>query len=190
MTAIASPPRLTPTDLLNLDDEIRFELVDGQLVERAMGALSTWIGTQVTWLLKNVVRQGALGWVFGGEASYQCYPWAPEQVRRPDASFIRRGRLTDEVLPAGHIRISPDLAVEVLSPNDNGNEIDTKVTEYLRAGVHLVWVVYPNTRSVVVFRPDGSARRVREEDLLTGEDIIPGFQCMVSELFPPTLASA
>ena len=63
--------------------------------------------------------------------SYQCFPAAPEKVRRPDTSFIRLGRLPGEELPEGHLRIAPDLAVEVVSPNDKEENLTIKVANYL-----------------------------------------------------------
>lgn len=188
MTMVASRPRVTPEDLLDLEDSERFELVDGELVEKAMGAESNSIATQIVIVLGSFVRQHRLGWVLD-QASYQCFGWIPDRVRRPDVSFIRKQKFSGGVLPRhGHIKVAPDLAVEVLSPNDNGNLTDTKIDEYLRAEVSLVWIVYPETRSVLVVRPGGTAGRLTEGHVLSGEDVIPGFECMVSDIFAITLA--
>jgi Uma2 family endonuclease len=106
-------------------------------------------------------------------------------VRKPDVSFIRRGRLPDERLPKGHVTIPPDLAVEVLSPNDLADEVDEKVKEYLEAGVLVVWVVFPKTRTVQIHRADGPIVKLTETDELSGEEVLPGFRCRVGEIFPP-----
>ena len=79
--------------------------------------------------------------------------------------------------------IAPNLAVEVVSPNDLVYEIDEKVEEYLEAGVELVWVVNPVTRTVRVHRADRPGVTLREMDELTGDDLLPGFRCRVSDLF-------
>jgi Uma2 family endonuclease len=104
-------------------------------------------------------------------------------VRYPDGSFIRRGRLPDDKPPKGHIRIAPDIALEVVSPNDAAEAIQIKIDEYLRAGVRLVWVVYPSTRQIFVHRPDSSVSRLTAADELTGEDVLPGLSCRVADFF-------
>ena len=84
--------------------------------------------------------------------------------------------------------VAPDLAVEVASPNDLGRELRVKVEEYLRAGVRLVWLVDPETRSIEVVRADGGVARLYEQDELSGEDVLPDFRCRVAELFAPAAA--
>lgn len=184
MSAVPTTPRVTPEELLALEDSVAYELVDGQLVERNLGAYSSWVGARVAYLIGNHVHAEDLGrCVMDGRAGYQCYEWAPLQVRRPDVSYVATGRLAGDIPPDGHIQIAPDLAVEVVSPNDNGNEVQEKVVEYLRAGVRLIWVIYPKTRSAQAFRAGGSGKQLTEEDLLCGEEVLPGFEVMVSELF-------
>src|SRR5262249_10914622 len=106
---------------------------------------------------------------------------------------IHAGRLPGDELPDGHVTIPPDLAVEVVSPNDLFYEVDRKVQEYLQAGVRLVWVVNPDCRLGWVHRADGSVGCVREQDELTGEDVLPAFRCPLRLIFqrptPPPAAS-
>jgi Uma2 family endonuclease len=98
-------------------------------------------------------------------------------------AFVAAGRLPGGQLPQGFIRGAPDLAVEILSPNDDPIEIQQKVRDYLEAGSRLVWVVAPRPRTVTVYRADGSARLVREPEALDGEDVLPGFVLPLAELF-------
>lgn len=98
-------------------------------------------------------------------------------------SFIRFGRLPAEQPPEGHIRIAPDLAVEVVSPHDLAYDVDSKVEDYLQADVRLVWVVNPVTRTVRVHRPDGPGTTLRLDDELTGGDVLPGFRCPLRDIF-------
>jgi Uma2 family endonuclease len=126
--------------------------------------------------------------VAGSEASYQCFPNNPNRVRRPAVSFIRIGRLTAGEEPEGHCRIAPDLAVEVVSPNDLYSEVEEKVVEYLGAGVRLVWVINPPTRTVRVHRADGTGADLGALDELDGEDVLPGFHCKIEDLFRPPAA--
>lgn len=175
----------TPETLLALPDGDRFELVDGKLVERNMGAESSWIGGQLFGRLLIYNLQARLGWVLPADASYRCFADDQTKVRRPDASFIRFGRLAKEELPKGHIELPPDLAVEVTSPHDAFWEVHAKIQEYQQAGVRLIWLVNPEGHSVEVFRADGSLSLLRDPQELDGEDVLPGFRCPLSEIFPP-----
>jgi len=181
----------TPADLLSMPDGDRFELVDGLLVDRNMGFLSSFVGTVVIRLISPFVAERSLGWVVGADCGYQCFPDELNKVRKPDVSFIALSRLAGQSLPTGFVRIAPDLAVEVISPNDLDVETDQKVDDYLRAGVKLVWVINPQSRTVLVYRADGSIVGLRDHDQLSGEDVVPGFKCPVSDLFAlPTAATS
>src|SRR5438105_4570032 len=131
MSIVQTNREITPEDLLTLPDADGYELVNGTLVERKMGGLSSWVGGRLHHYLSQFCDAHALGWVFPADASYQCFPEKPKQVRKPDTSFVRRGRFPDETPPEGHIRLVPDLVVEVASPNDLFAEVDEKVEDYL-----------------------------------------------------------
>lgn len=184
MSAPTKKKIYTPDDLLKMSDGKSYELVDGKLVRRPMGVESSWLGGILYALLLNFCRAHNLGWVLPADASYQCFPDSPSKVRKPDVSFIRRGRLSGERLPKAHCLIPPDLAVEVMSPRDLSSRTNKKIQEYLQAGVSLVWVVDPGTRTVRIHRKDGSITELHENDELTGEDVLPGFRCRVSDILP------
>jgi Uma2 family endonuclease len=173
----------TPEDILHMEDGHRYELIDGQLVEKPMGAQSSRIAVILIRLLDTHAAAHHLGLVFATDCGYQIFCSQATKVRFPDASFIARGRLPNDRPPPGHVRIAPDLVVEVVSPNDLAYEIEQRVEDYLGAGVHLMWVVYPNTRRIMVFRKAGAISRLGEAEQLEGEDVIPGFACPVAELF-------
>jgi len=176
--------RYTPEDLLAMPDGHRFDLVDGHLVERNMGAESSWIAQQVNHRLCSYAETAQHGLVLGPDCGYQIFPDDPNRVRFPDGSLIRSGRLPNEVLPRGHLRVVPDLLIEVVSPNDLAWEVDMKVTAYLQAGVPLIWVFYPDTRTVSVYRADGQAARLGVDETLSDEEVLPGFTCLVADVFP------
>lgn len=182
-----SPALVTPEELLQRADSVNFELVDGQLVERAMGTESSGVGAQILGLLWAFLKDHPLGRLLGADAGYQCFLDAPDKIRKPDVSFIKSGRLPGDKMPAGYCKVRPDLVVEVVSPTDQVYELEEKVAEYLRAGVPLIWVVNPPTRSVRIHRPrtaaQGSVSEVTESDLISGEDVLPGFSCSVAEFF-------
>jgi Uma2 family endonuclease len=173
----------TPEDLLRMPDGDRYELVDGHLVQRAMGAESSRVAVILIRLLDAHAHTNRLGRVFATDCGYQCFPDHPNRVRYPDCSFVALGRLPGDRPPQGHVHIAPDLAVEVVSPNDVACDVEQRIEDFLRAGVQLLWVVYPNTRRVLVFRPGGHVSRLNETEELTGEDVLPGFRSPLAEVF-------
>jgi Uma2 family endonuclease len=178
------PPRVyAPEDLLTMPDGFRFELVKGQLVERNMGAESSQVAANTIGLLRTFVRAQDRGKVFAPDCGYQIFPDSPGKVRFFDGSFVAKGRLPSERTPKGHMRIWPDLGLEVVSPNDTADEVEAKRIDYQKAGVRLLWIIYPETRSVHVYRQAGAPTVLGPDDELTGEDVLPGFTCKVSELF-------
>jgi Uma2 family endonuclease len=187
MTPPVMARRYTPEDLLAMPDGHRFDLVDGCPVERHMGAESSWIALQVSHRLCNYVATFQGGLVLGPDCGYQIFPADPNRVRFPDGSFIRSGRLPHDAPPRGHVRIVPDLVIEVVSPNDLAWEVELKVTEYLQASVPLLWVFYPDTRTVWVYRASGETTHLSVGETLNGEEVLPGFTCPVVEVFPRPL---
>lgn len=182
---VAITKTYTPEDLLSMPDGDRYELVDGQLLERNVSALSSYIAARIVTALSNFNDTKKFGWVFGDNTSFQCFPDAPGKVRKPDSAFITRGRMSvDEVRNQGHIKFAPDLVLEVVSPNDLAYEVNRKIEEWLEAGVKIVWVIDPEAKKVHIHRADGTATKLRESDDLSAEEVLPGFRCRISELFP------
>lgn len=179
----------TPEDLLSMDDGTAYELVDGQLVERPMSQLSVWVGGELFTELRLFLRAHPIGWLWPADLGYQCFPDSPKKVRRPDVSFIRIGRKPEGPTSEGYTHIAPDLAVEIVSPNDLWSDLQAKVNEYLAAGVALVWLIDPVIRIAFVYRPDGTISQLRESDALDGEDVIPGFRCPLSSILPKVTPS-
>ena len=182
MNTLTREPPYTAEDLPTLEDGHCYELVNGQLVEKPMGAEAGLVAAKVIFLLQLFVRDHGGGLVFTSDAGYQVFPDDPNRVRKPDVSFICRGRLPNDRAPRGHLRIRPDLVVEVVSPNDLAEEVMARVADYLRAEVRLLWVIYPGARLVQVYRP-GAASLATAADELRGEDVLPGFACRVEDLF-------
>jgi Uma2 family endonuclease len=184
MNMLAAPLRLTAEEFEKLPDTKGLELIDGRVEGKNVGAESSSIQATIVYFLSVVVRPGRLGAVFESEAMYQCFPNRPNQVRKPDVSFILHARLPGGRVPKGITRFRPDIAVEVVSPNDTYNTIDLRLADYIAAGVPLIWVVSEVTRTVLVYQPDGTARRLTESDHLTADPIVPGFRVQVADLFP------
>src|SRR5438094_4972116 len=179
----ATRPRVTAEELLAMPNGKNFELVNGELVERNMSWESERIGMNVGGLLWGHCRKHDCGEVNGSNAGYQCfemiYPDDPDRLRKPDVSYISVDRLPDDSASKGHCPIVPDLAVEVVSPNDLYHEVEEKVDEYLQAGVRLVWVVHPQTKTIRIHRANGTVQDLHLNDELSGEDVIADFHCPV-----------
>lgn len=175
--------RYEPEELLAMPDGDRYELIDGIPREKHMGAQSDEIAVTLAAGLIDFVRSKKLGRVYGSQTGYQCFPTAPKMVRMPDTSFVAAGRLEGDRTPEGYIPIAPDLAVEVVSPTEEYEEVEAKVAAYRSAGVRLIWVVSPKSKTVVIRRLDGTCAEVGEAGVLSGEGVLPGFSCRVADLF-------
>ncbi len=177
----------TPEWLLEHAHEIDCELVDGEMLERKMGWESELFASNLLIVLGTYCREHRCGTVNGSNASYQCfesaYPNDRIRVRKPDVSFIAAGRIPKGQAPKGHCSLVPDLCVEVVSPHDTYSEIEGKISDYLKAGVRLIWVVDPPSKTIRVIRSDRSCAILTLEDSLSGDDVIPGFECSVQAVF-------
>lgn len=174
---------LEPDDLLRMPDGDHYELIDGVLTERNMGAESDEVGGLLLTQFNNFIRPRKLGRAYPSKTGFQCFPGKPKSVRFPDTSFVAAGRLPDDRSPEGYIKLAPDIAVEVVSPSDLYEYIEKKVADYRSAGVKLIWNISPATKTVLIRRLDGTCAELDEAGELSGEDVLPGFTCKVAELF-------
>ena len=177
------PAVIEPEDLLRLPDGDRYELIDGRPKEKPIGAKSDEIGGLVVTQFNIFIRPKKLGRAYPSQTGFQCFPGKPKLVRMPDASFVTTDRLPDDGSPDGYIKIAPDIAVEVISPNETYEEVEEKVAEYRSAGVKLIWIISPKSKTVMIRRLDGTCAEVGEAGTLSGENVLPGFTCNVAELF-------
>ncbi len=106
----------------------------------------------------------------------------------PDGSLVVTGRYDESDLPV-RFPFAPDLAIEVMSPSNTGAQMSAKVDSYLMSGVRLVWVIYPERRTISVYhaQPDGTTmyRSLTEKDTLSGDDVMPGLSAQISAIFSP-----
>ncbi len=172
-----------PEDLELIAEGDTFEFVHGLPVEKPMGAESDAIAMELGTILLAFVRQQGLGRVFVGTTGFRCFPHDPKLLRKPDVAFVAKNRLPGGKPPKGDFRIAPDLAVEVVSPNDLCEELEEKIQDYRKAQIPLIWIVYPGSKIVLIRRADGSCAEVGATGELSGETVIPGFTCKVAELF-------
>ena len=132
--------------------------------------------------LGQYIRAGSLGQVYAAGTGFQLTT-GPDTVRAPDVAFVRQERVVAAGRVARYWSGPPDLAAEVLSPNDRPAEVEEKVASWLAHGLRLVLVVDPRRRTVRVYCPGTPPRTLAEEDVLSGEDVIPGWTLPVGTLF-------
>jgi Uma2 family endonuclease len=199
MSLVLDPPTkpkpVTPEELLAMTEGERYELVNGQLVELPMGVESGVVTILIIGILSRFLGQHPLGHLLSEGTSYRCF--GDDTIRKPDVSFLFAGRLNRAILKAGHCPLVPDFVVEVISPRDLLQEMMRKLDDYFAAGIPLVWLVEPETRTVTIYRQGGtSITRLTEQETITGDPVLPGFSCRVAEFFPsaeflnPTTPSA
>jgi len=175
---------MTADELMRMpNDGHRHELVSGELKTMSPpgfehGEVILALGE----LLRPFVRQHGLGRISGGDPSF-LLARDPDTVLAPDVAFISKARLAANAMKKGLWAGAPDLAVEVMSPNDTLRETDGKAKAWLRAGTSMVWVVNPARRTVSVYRSTTDVKTLAEDRDLDGQDVLPGFRCRVAELF-------
>jgi Uma2 family endonuclease len=174
---------LSSQDFWQLPDEgTRRDLVRGEVIETMPpGGQHGAIAVVLAMLLRIWTKRNAGGYV-GVEAGY-ILARNPDTIRGPDVSYVQAKRIPPAGIPEGFWDLAPDLAVEVVSPNETAEDVREKVRDFLHAGTPLIWTIYPRTREVIVHTPDGLARTFSPGDTLVFPDILPGFTCTVAELF-------
>ena len=185
-TATETGERLyTAEDLLTMPKG--FELVRGKLVGGPRKLMANnpehaWITIRLGSILDRHAEEGGslrilseCGFVISRD---------PDTLRTPDIAVVGEDRYRAAVAIRGYFRGVPDLAIEVLSPGNSSEEMDSKIAEYFDAGVHEVWTISVWRQGVTVYRPDNSMKFYRREDTLDGGELLPGFRLPLAKLFP------
>lgn len=170
----------TAEELLRAQDIGRCELVRGELRKMVPpGYEHGRVGTRIAVRLAQLVEQRGVGAVLT-EVGF-VLSRGPDTVRAPDVAFVRAERARGTI--PGYFEGAPDLAVEVLSPDDRPGYIRDKVAEWLEAGTGTVWVVDPRARTVAVHEPKRKATVLGEADMLRGHGALAGLEVPVREIF-------
>ncbi len=185
-TLETAPPKLMTADellLLPMGRGKRYELIEGELKTMSpAGPLHGRIAVRIGGRLDQYVHPKKLGEVYGAETGFTLQR-NPDTVRAPDASFVSAARVKKAGKVKGFFPGAPDLAVEVVSPGDTAEEVQEKIEEYFNAGTLLVWIMYPQTQKVVVFKSARESVVLGVGDRLEGGEVVVGFTCLVEELF-------
>jgi Uma2 family endonuclease len=172
------PGTATEEDVIRADG---CELVDGVLVEKAMGYYESRLALVLGYFIEAYLESHDLGFALEGEAMTRV---APRQVRRPDLSCFFWERFPNRLLPLGQIlKMTPDFAVEVISPGNTVAELDRKRREYFQGGARLVWQVSPERRTVRVYTSVTDFTELGDNDTLDGGDVLPGFSLSIRRWF-------
>lgn len=173
-----------------------FDLIEGVVYEVVTGGEHGEITSHFEWHIRNHVLKHRLGRVTSAETGYLLYknpePAGKDTVLGPDIGFVTLAR-APKPFGEGYVPFAPDLAVEVVSPGNSSEDIELKVETYLKYGTRLVWLVYPKQVKVRVCRPNSgepggfSGGYLNADDLLTGGDVLPGFQILVADIFKDPL---
>ena len=147
----------------------------------AEGGRHGYVAVKIGMPLSAHVWQLGLGHVFAAETGFLLRR-DPDTVRAPDVAFISSVRMRSDEIPDSFIEVVPDLVVEVVSPGDIRREVEEKVKDWLTAGVRIVWLIYPITRTATAYRSLDDVIQLSENDSLEGEDVVPGFSCRVGDL--------
>jgi Uma2 family endonuclease len=177
------PGTATEQDVIDADarDNSHCELVDGVLVEKAMGFTEGRVAAVLIYLLEAFTTRVNLGIILSSDAAVRLMPGL---VRVPDVSFVSWKRLPRKRLPTEPIPdLVPDFAVEVLSVSNTEREMQRKLGEYFQAGVRLVWLIDPETKTVEIYTSPSKCKTVHEDGTVTGGKVLPGFSLSLRKFF-------
>jgi len=175
---VAAKRKLTEEEFLKLpDDGRKYELVDGEAKEVPAGVEHDAIVAHIIALFAPFVKN--VGILTASSAGFRM---VTGNIRSPDVSLILRERLPEGKPMKGFMDGAPDLAVEVISPNEDWVELGRKLGEYFMSGAKEVWLVDPDAVTVTVYKSLTDVQVFHADDEIAGGDLLPGFRCKVADL--------
>ena len=175
---------MTAEELWRMPEEgKRYQLVRGEL--RTMSPPDFRhgeIALNISAALRAHVKAKGLGRVSANDPGF-LLARKPDIVLAPDVAFLSAAQAPPGELPRGYWNGAPTLVVEVVSPSDTVYQVEEKVEDWLALGCAMVVVVSDKRRTVTVYRPGQSPRILRGDEILDGEDIVPGFRLPLPEIF-------
>lgn len=174
----------TAEDLARLVPEVgyRHELIRGVLHRmKPAGGRHGEVGFLAGLRLGVYVTERRLGRMYTSDTGF-VLARDPDVVVMPDVAFVRADRLPPEEEREGFMPLAPDLVIEVLSPTDRMTNVQEKIDLYLAAGTRLLWLIEPRRRGATVHRPGRPPVTLNENDVLDGEDVVPGFRLSINEI--------
>jgi len=171
-------PKMTEEEFLRLpDDGRKYELVDGEAKEVPAGVEHDVIVAHIIVCLAPFAQK--VGFLAASSAGFRM---VTGNIRSPDVSLVLRERLPEGKPTKGFMDGAPDLAIEVISPNEDWVELGRKLGEYFMSGAKEVWLVDPDGATVTVYKSLTDVQVFHAGDEITGGDLLPGFRCKVADL--------
>ena len=164
----------------------KYELIDGELIEMPpSNALHAWLASELAAHLRNFAVSGNLGYAFVEFGAYTVTD--QHTLRASDVAYFSAERLSPP-FPQTFVGLMPDLVVEIKSPSNTIAELRAKAAWYLQHGTRLVWLVLPDQQRAEVCRlgdeDELTFEMVGPAGSLSGEDVLPGFELSLGQLFP------
>jgi len=190
-TLLAPPPapRAAPPALLTAEEFYDrygrggYELVKGVVQEVAMpGARHGKVCVKVARVLDEFFEANSLGHVMSND-TLMLLRRGPDSMRGADVCFVSHATLPKDAVPDGPLEVIPELVFEVRSPSDPWTEVIEKMLDYVKAGVKVVVILDPKTKSASVFRPTDRQEILEADQTLTLPDVLPDFALVVGKLF-------
>ena len=181
---ITSVKKMTAEELWRMSaDDMRHELVNGELRTMAPAGFGHGIvGSRLLRKLLDYVEGHHLGVILNADTGFVLRR-NPDTLRAPDVAFVKAARVPTGSRAEKFFEGAPDLAVEIVSPSDTVDDLEEKISDYLATGCLLVWVVRPKAKTITIHRSGNNPIILRENDQLSGEDVIAGFVCRVGDIF-------
>lgn len=182
---VLSEQLYTADDVWKMADanDKHFELIDGVIVEMSpTGFLHGIITNELARIVSNHIREHKLGIVTAAETGYRL---TDNTVIAPDIAFVHADRLPTEPVES-YLSLTPDLAVEVMSPSNNASEMSRKIDLLMQHGTQLIWIVHPTLKTIDVYTKDGDKVNVnflKDDDTLTGGTVLLDFSLKLTDLF-------
>jgi Uma2 family endonuclease len=180
---VVPPPGMaTEEDALRIQDSEgrTCEVIDGVLVEKAMGFFESRIAILLGYFLETYLASNDLGIVLGADGLVRI----DDQLRAPDVSFVSWGKFPNRKLPSAPVpAVVPDLTVEVLSKGNTKKEIESKLDKYFDAGVRAAWIIDPARETARIYRTRNDFVELSATDSLTAPAVLPGFELTLRQLF-------
>jgi len=154
------------------------EYIGGEIVEMVANNYSSEVAVRIATFIGMYLIQNRIGRITGADGGY-C---VSGERYIPDVAFVSFQK-QPEPCHAAYNPNAPDLAVEVLSPQNTVREINVKLVNYLRAGA-VVWIVDPDAGQVDIYHPNQAPVTLSGDGIINGDPILPGFQLAVKDIFP------
>ncbi len=141
------------------------------------------IAARIGKLMAIHVDEYQLGECFAAETGF-VLSRNPDTVRAPDVAFVSQEKMAALQDDSGFLPFAPDLAVEVVSPNDSFAEVEGKAWMWIASGTRLVLIVEPESETVYVYRAGTDIQVLDPQSVLDATDVVPGWRVQVADFFP------